>query len=212
VAALTMLWFTSDTHFGHANIIALCRRPFASAAEMDEQLIERWNEAVRPDDTVYHLGDFTLQGSGPFAAYARRLQGRIRVLPGSHDRRWVARLDSCGASSLSGHPVELLPPLVSLKLPELGAGGRPQVLVLCHYALRVWDRSHYGAWHLYGHCHGSLPALGLSFDVGVDAHGFRPWSLDEVAARLREAGRTLGVGDCAPAPTKPPGRLKPRQP
>lgn len=64
-------------------------------------------------------------------------------------------------------------------------GGYPQVIVLCHYALRVWDRSHYGSWHLFGHSHGHLPGLGLSLDIGVDCHGYRPLSLAEVADNMR---------------------------
>ena len=83
--------------------------------------------------------------------------------------------------------MQVLPPLVSLELPELRVGRHSQVLVLCHYALRVWDRAHYGAWHLYGHSHGTLPAWGLSLDVGVDSHDFRPINLDEVATRLNAA-------------------------
>jgi calcineurin-like phosphoesterase family protein len=182
-----MLWFTADTHFGHANIIPYCQRPFASVQEMDEQMVARWNALVSPDDTVYHLGDFTLKGWNGFAAYVQKLNGQLCILPGSHDHLWLAKFAPGAASSRTGQPAEVLPPLVSLELPELGSGGYPQVLVLCHYALRVWDRSHHGAWHLYGHSHGTLPTWGLSLDVGMDCHDFRPFSLDEVATRLKAA-------------------------
>ena len=111
----------------------------------------------------------------------------MRILPGSHDQRWLERFraNDPELSTGSGHPVELLPPLLSLEIPDLGNGRRPQVIVLCHYALRVWDRSHHGAWHLYGHSHGNLPSQGRSFDVGVDCHGFRPLGLDAVAQKMR---------------------------
>jgi calcineurin-like phosphoesterase family protein len=182
-----MLWFTADTHFGHTNIIRYCQRPFASVQEMDAQMVERWNAVVSPGDTVYHLGDFTLRGWDGFAAYVQRLNGRLCILPGGHDHPWLAGFAPGAVSSLTGQPAEVLPPLVSLELPELRVGRYSQVLVLCHYALRVWDHAHYGAWHLYGHSHGTLPAWGLSFDVGVDSHDFRPISLDEVATRLNVA-------------------------
>jgi calcineurin-like phosphoesterase family protein len=51
--------------------------------------------------------------------------------------------------------------------------------------MRVWDQSHHGSWHLYGHSHGKLPDLGLSTDVGVDGHNFQPWSFEEVRAYFR---------------------------
>ena len=188
-----MLWFTADTHFGHANIICYCQRPFASAQERDAQLVERWNAVVSPGDTVYHLGDFTLNGWDGFAAYVQRLNGRLCILPGSHDHPWLARFAPGAVSSLTGQPAEVLPPLVSLELPELRVGPHAQVLVLCHYALRVWDRAHYGAWHLYGHSHGTLPAWGLSLDLGVDCHDFRPINLDEVATRLNAAHAAMAA-------------------
>jgi hypothetical protein len=95
----------------------------------------------------------------------------------------------------SGDAVELLPPLVSLEMPDLKKGRYRQVIVLCHYAMRVWDRSAHGSWHLYGHSHGTLPGRGFSFDVGVDCTAFRPLSLEEVARRMATIeGQRTGPG------------------
>ena len=61
--------------------------------------------------------------------------------------------------------------------------------------MRVWDRSHYGSWHLFGHSHGALPGYGLSLDVGVDCTGFKPISLEQVAekmATISEKGSGIG--------------------
>jgi len=181
------IWFTADHHFGHANIIRYCNRPFASAEEIDATLVYLWNEAVGPDDIVYHLGDFTLQPLDKFKAIAWKLNGQLQIAPGSHDRRWLTEFKANDPElhTAPGHPIVVLPPLVSLELPDLRTGGYPQVIVLCHFALRVWDRSHYGAWHLYGHSHGHLPSLVLSLDVGVDCHGYRPLSLAEVADKMQ---------------------------
>ena len=55
-------WFSSDTDFGHANIIHYCDRPYTSFSEMDDALVANWNQVVRPNDIVYHLGDFALGG------------------------------------------------------------------------------------------------------------------------------------------------------
>ncbi len=56
---MSNIWFTSDTHFGHANIIRFCDRPFKDIQEMNERLIANWNAVVRPGDSVYHMGDFS---------------------------------------------------------------------------------------------------------------------------------------------------------
>lgn len=192
-----MLWFTADHHFSHTNIIRYCNRPFESAEEMDVALVNLWNETVGRDDIVYHLGDFTLQALDKFKAIAWQLNGYLKIVPGSHDRRWLTQFksDDPGLHTAPGHPIVLLPPLVSLELPGLGVGGYPQVIVLCHYALRVWDRAHYGSWHLYGHSHGHLPSLGLSLDVGVDCHGYRPLSLAAVGDRMRLLQQSIPKDD-----------------
>lgn len=54
------VWFTSDTHFGHANIVKYSGRPFEDVYEMNAALVRNWNETVKPGDLVYHLGDFAL--------------------------------------------------------------------------------------------------------------------------------------------------------
>lgn len=179
-----MIWFTADNHFGHENIIKFCNRPFESVGRMDYVMIGAWNAAVAMGDTVYHLGDFTLNGIDTFIDCVSQLNGIIKILPGSHDRRWLAG-NPQNVTSWPGHPIEVLPPLVELDFPELGDGNHPQTIVLCHYAMRTWAKSFHGSWHMYGHSHGRLPQHGLSFDVGVDCTDFRPISLDEVAERMR---------------------------
>ena len=57
------LWFTSDTHFGHENIIKYCKRPFKSLEHMNMEIIRRWNERVQPDDMVIFAGDFCFRNS-----------------------------------------------------------------------------------------------------------------------------------------------------
>lgn len=170
------VFFISDTHFGDAKVIKKCRRPFASAAEMDEALVERWNERVGPDDAVYHLGDFCFRSSSA-DAYLSRLNGRIHLVMGNHDDETVARHASFFAS-LS-------------HICEIEEGG--QRIVLCHYPMRSWNGLGKGAWHLFGHVHGSLDHLphGDSLDVGADAHDFRPWSFEEIKNALSARAKIL---------------------
>lgn len=60
-----MVFFTSDLHLGHRNIIQLCNRPFSSIDEMDQRFIEKWNEKVTDADTVYILGDLMFRNGKP---------------------------------------------------------------------------------------------------------------------------------------------------
>ena len=173
-------WFTADTHFGHANVIRYCDRPYNSLSEMDNALVANWNQVIRPNNVVYHLGDFTLRGQKQANAYFSRLNGRISVVPGGHDKRWASKKEY---RSKSGHPVVILPPLITIKL-QIPRLSQSQIIVLCHYAMRVWDRSHYGSWHLYGHSHCNLPKHLKSLDVGVDCWNYFPVSLEQVAGEI----------------------------
>jgi calcineurin-like phosphoesterase family protein len=165
------LLFTSDTHFGHENIIRTCGRPFADAGEMDEALIARWNERVQPSDIVYHLGDFCFRNSKNADFYLKRLHGEIHLVAGNHDD-----------DTLAGHASSFAS--VALIREIHGAGHR---IILCHYPMREWNGSWAGSWHLFGHVHGRLnhEPHGYSLDIGVDSHDFRPWRLDEIEHLFR---------------------------
>ena len=150
-------FFTSDTHFGHANIIKFCNRPFTGVEEMNEALVENWNKKVKPGDLVYHLGDFSMKiDKFQSLKYLERLNGNIEFIPGNHDgyeRYWAASRNIGGFN--------ILPPLTERTICG-------QNMVLCHYALRTWHHDLKGTWHLFGHSHNSLPSYGRSRDVGVD--------------------------------------------
>ena len=79
---------TSDTHFSHANIIRYCDRPFSDLAVMNERLVDAWNDRVRPDDEIWHLGDVAMGRIEESLLIIRRLHGRKFLVPGNHDRCW----------------------------------------------------------------------------------------------------------------------------
>lgn len=169
-----MIYFTADQHFSHANIIRYCNRPFSSVSEMDETMIARWNERVKPKDAVYVLGDFIFKRQ-TIPVILPQLSGQIKLIPGDHDS-FIAREFSWGQILKNPHgleKVEVLP-----KIHELKING--QIIILCHYCLRVWPKSHYNSWHLFGHSHGRLEPIGKSLDVGVDGHNFYPYSFGEI--------------------------------
>jgi len=166
------LWFTADFHLGHQNIIRYCARPFPDVAEMDAAIIDRTNSCVMEGDALYFLGDFC-RGSGKHAIeYRKRIRCKnIYFIEGNHD---------AGARQIQTE-FRWWKQLAEIKADE-------QVVVLCHYAMRVWHHSFRGSWHLYGHSHGKLPddPSALSMDVGVDTHDFRPWHLDKIRSRMEE--------------------------
>lgn len=184
-----MIFFTSDHHFGHANVIQYTRRPYSHITEMDDDLIRRWNERVGAKDMVYHLGDFTLGNPEQAQRYFSQLNGNIQVLwnPWHHDKRWLpVKTGETRYISKTKHKVNVVSPIVVLELKQYRMGGYPQILVLCHYPMAKWDRSHYGSWHLHGHSHGTYIADGLLMDVGVDTPGlgYAPISLEDVAKNI----------------------------
>jgi len=150
------VFFTADTHFGDHRTINIQRRPFASVAEMDAALVERWNAAVGAHDTVWHLGDVARRGDA-VAALLARLNGTKHLLRGNNDP--AATAAAPGWASVGDYA-------------ELELDGRR--LVLCHYPFRSWNGQGRGAMNLHGHSHGRLKPVPRQFDVGVDARDFAP--------------------------------------
>jgi calcineurin-like phosphoesterase family protein len=157
-----MYFFTADEHYGHKNIIQYCNRPFESVKEMDEVLIANHNSIVNSGDVVVHAGDFTLKNKEGASEYIRQLNGSHIFLKGSHDR-WESNLRDIWEKTIEGHHI-----------------------VICHYAMRVWARSHYGSWHLYGHSHGKLAPIGKQWDIGVDNNDYYPVSMEKLKEIMQE--------------------------
>lgn len=197
-----MIWFTSDQHFGHENIIRYCNRPFATVEEMDNRMIIYWNAVISPGDRVFHLGDFTLNADAQ--QYFRYLNGHITVIPGDHDWRWMRQhYEQRDELHSKDDLVELGMPLYTLET-SLPFYDREVAITLCHYAMRSWPRSHYNSWHLHGHHHagghytdtGERRFPGKVLNVCADWHNFYPVSLDEVVDYMKERPDNQGyVGD-----------------
>lgn len=195
--SLDEIFVTSDQHFGHQNVIKYSNRPFKidesdlwqlteytdvmdqntfiefaeelapqsiyHTDEMDEQLIANWNNTVHNGDVIFHLGDFGFHPQSKNLEIWNRLNGQKIALRGNHDK---------------SHPMgpHGLQDLVEIQVENLS-------FTFCHYAMRMWNKAHFGAFHCYGHSHGTLPdlATSLSADVGVDA----------VAKRLGDANPVI---------------------
>lgn len=158
------IFYTSDTHYGHKNILMYSKRPFKDVEEMNYQMIKRWNEVISYDDTVYHLGDFSFSRDSD--SIAAQLNGNLKfIILGNHDKK---------------------PPQGFIRkeqLTEIYDGDTK--IILSHYGMRVWNQSHCGSICLFGHSHGSLPGTDQSLDVGVDCWDYYPITLEQIKRRLK---------------------------
>lgn len=172
-----MTFFVSDLHFGHENIIRLCKRPFDSIEEMDAALIKNWNRKVKKNDVVYLIGD-VVWDKNKVAYYMEQLSGKKILIAGNHDSTWVKReecqkhfesVTSYFEAHLNGHPI-----------------------TMCHYPMLEWKSSREETrrklgYLIHGHIHNRVAEeyrqLFLQFNAlnaGVDVNFFEPVTFDEL--------------------------------
>ena len=175
------IFFTSDTHFWHENIIKFCNRPFSSIEEMNDTIINNWNSVVKENDIVFHLGDFCFCGSDKFKELIETLNGRIYLILGNHDWKTIKQWH---ATKFEGVYQQM-----SIKID-----GRK--IYLNHFPFLCYAGTYYrledAVWQLFGHVHSSgknkngLDNQRLSmlfptqYDVGVDNNNYIPISFEEV--------------------------------
>lgn len=163
-------FFAADHHFFHENIIKNCNRPFASKDEMNRVMIENWNSTLAPNDIMYYGGDMFYKGrTKECEEILDQLHGQIYFVRGNHDQI-VAKFK---------HRFKFWGDLLEIKHDG-------KLIVLSHYAMRVWNKSYHGSYHVYGHSHGQLPEdpHSLSFDIGVDCWNFFPVPIETVLAKM----------------------------
>lgn len=177
------IFFISDPHFGHDNIIRYCNRPFANVQEMNKCLVENWNKTVGPDDIIFVLGDIAFGGAGVFEEIVPQLNGKKYLILGNHDyknvrpryRDWFVDVKTKMFISIDGQPIILN------HEPLLCFGGQDSNRI----------------WHLFGHVHTSKTnAQGCDYqrvkkmctptmyDVGADFNNFTPVSFETVRNRI----------------------------
>jgi len=170
------IFYTSDTHFFHNNIIKYCpnsRGQFNNVEEMNEAIIAAWNDKVTDHDIVYHLGDVSFSNIENTAKILSRLKGKINLIPGNHDK---TRL------TVNTNISTVLPQYCEIKAGK-------QFFILCHYPILSWNGQSYGAIHLHGHTHGTLAKYhNNALDVGIDArpnYDLSPWEQSELIEYIR---------------------------
>lgn len=174
---MSRVWIVSDTHFGHANIIRFCGRPFASVEEMDAVMVAQWNECVRPNDTVWHLGDVAFHyDEAELYRLLQSLHGRKHLILGNHDDPTSRSLQH-GFETINAWR-------------QVASRG----VILSHFPLhpsclnKYQDGVAIGVRNIHGHIHEKLVHDGARLDqqyinASVEHTGYAPILLDELVAR-----------------------------
>lgn len=154
-----MIYLTSDLHFFHKNILQWSpdKRPWDTVEEMNEGLIEVWNSTIKPNDTIYHLGDFSFANPSKTEGILEQLSGQKVFIKGNHEYRKNIKM------------MEQYGDIFDYK--EIKYDG--DLFCLFHYPIMNWKNRHHGAYHFFGHVHGGFNhlSLGRALDVGWDSVG-----------------------------------------
>ena len=172
-----MIYFISDTHFGHEAIISYCHRPFRSIDEMNETLIKNWNETVSDNDTIYFLGDFSFCGYEKTRDILNRLKGKKIIIVGNHEKKGIQGLLNLGWDVAFETPIEIME-----NLPKIGLVN----LILSHQPQYISDNK----FNIHGHIHDAkleseYPDMNPKnhLCVSVEKIDYKPISLQEVMER-----------------------------
>ncbi len=173
----TKIFLTSDTMFGRKNIINHAKRPFKSVEEMDEKMTKLWNDKVKDNDIVYHLGNFAWD---PFIANIMlgKLKGKIYFLNGNTDK-------ALKESAQLYDNVKMYDDQI-IELPKLKA-------ILCHWPLEYWNGKEDGIFHFHGHNYKDFPhkANENRINVCADCWNLAPVEIDTIKELINEYKQTL---------------------
>lgn len=175
------IFFTSDSHFGHERSFITEPRGFSSVEEMNEAIIERWNNVVKPDDIVYHLGDVFLNNNEVGLNCVKRLNGNIFLIFGNHETDVKKEL-LLNCPNISGGVYAHF-----IKYNKIG-------IYLSHYPSLTanYDDKHFSQHviNFHGHTHQQAnfmyPNNPFMYHVGVDSHNCAPVNIEEAVAEIKQ--------------------------
>ena len=169
-----MIYFSADCHLNHWNIVKYCNRPFKSVGEMNDIIISNFNSVIKPEDTLYHLGDFCMGGNYDYiSSLMNRINGKKICILGNHDKKKIF------IQMAKDKVIESCHRQLKIMVNE-------QLILLYHYPMIEWEDSYKGSWLAFGHCHNKVQGVGLSMDVGVDGNNFFPVSFEQFASKMKE--------------------------
>ncbi|MBR4040451.1 MAG: metallophosphoesterase [Clostridia bacterium] len=173
-----MIYYISDLHFGHRNVLEMDHRPFADIDEMDAALIRLWNERVTDTDDVYIVGDFAYRNGYTASWYLRRLNGRKHLIIGNHD--FMTIQDEKALARFAS--VEKMARIMD----------QDRQVSLCHFPVAEWNGKRRGGYHVFGHLHGRrdevyqfMSRYDHALNAGCMLNGYRPVTLDELMENNR---------------------------
>lgn len=175
------LFFTSDTHFGHKNILTYQpNREFESVDAMNESMIQRWNAKVSPKDIVFHLGDFAFHSPTKAQEILSQLNGKIHLVTGNHDHLKVNRFTPPKGIAASSDMFESIRHYREIRVGK-------QIIILFHFPIYDWNMTSHGSWHFHGHTHNTYHGEGKILDVGIDATtDLAPFSYEELEFLMKD--------------------------
>lgn len=180
------VWFTSDTHFSHYNIIKYCDRPYKNIQDMNDNIIKSWNSVVGKNDIVFHLGDFGFASISTLQSIRNQLNGKIYLIRGNHDWKTINR---CNEHIFDGVYQQLT---IQVDGQRIYLNHYPY---LCFSGSNRWGKN--SVWELFGHVHSKPNMKGTDksrlvmlyptqYDVGVDNNDYRPISFNEVKEKINK--------------------------
>ena len=186
------VFFTSDWHFFHTNVLKFDKRPFNDVDEMHKAIINNWNEVVSEDDIVIYLGDLSFartKDEKNVESMVWALSGHIHYVLGNHDR--LSDIKKIGK-------FETVDDYLEVRITHMHDKGhniieKTESLFCCmHYPIYSWNKKHHGSFHCHGHCHGNLHhGEDANFytgrrviDVGCMLHDYKPISYLQIIDKL----------------------------
>ena len=170
-------FITSDLHFGHKNIISFCpkTRHFRDLDHMHQHMIEKWNQQVSAEDTVYILGDVAFMPAADAVEILGQLNGYKILIQGNHDYKLLKNQHFRSCFTEIHQYLRIV--------------HNNMTVVMFHYPIHFeWDQAHRGSIHCYGHVHGKVTGLEeyRAVDVGYDATGEVVMLLDDVVEQAKQ--------------------------
>lgn len=176
-----MNYYIADTHFGHKNILKYePDRPGNSIEEMQEIMIEKWNNKVKEKDNVFILGDFAFRGAKmkmeDIVELLKKLNGNKWLIIGNHDKNYITKLCKYGVIGIAD---------------EMEIYDGDDYVVMSHYPFEIWNHKHHGAIHLHGHTHKSELehedyTVKNRYNVGCVWFNYEPVTLKEIKEYWKE--------------------------
>jgi len=161
-------FFTADIHIGHTFIQEL--RGYANKEEMHADLIAKWNDTVPPHGEVIILGDISFTNTSTTIEILTQLNGNLHLVLGNHDKK---------LANATLNIFKTVSEVKEIYIQDYESGRKTRVF-MSHYSHQIWNNSHHGSYHLFGHSHNTIEGIGKSMDVGLDTHNYIPYTWEEI--------------------------------